>query len=60
MELFTAEGVDPCEVYFSDYADSEGRQLPRTILVRCGDWPSATGVPLFDQTYKVTAYTLGK
>jgi hypothetical protein len=52
LELFPMDNVDPCELYFSDYADTEGRQLPRSIVVRCGD--------AFDQPYKVTSYTLAK
>ncbi len=52
LEMFPADQVDPCELYFSDYADSDGRQLPRTIQVVCGDG--------FDQTYKVTSYSLAK
>jgi hypothetical protein len=52
MEFFPASDVDPCELYFTDYAVAEGRQLPRTIQVRCGEG--------FDQVYKVTSYALAK
>ena len=52
LELFPADNVDPCELYFSDYAETEGRQLPRTIQVICGDG--------FKQDYKVTSYVLAK
>jgi len=42
VEFFAAEDVDPCEVYFSDYREVEGRQLPGHIEVRVGDVPYAT------------------
>jgi S1-C subfamily serine protease len=58
LDLFAADQVDPCELYFSDYAAIDGRQLPRTIQVRCG--ASLDDTFTFDQVYKVTSYTLAK
>ncbi len=58
LELFSADDVDPCELYFSDYAETEGRQMPRTIQVRCGAGVDQTYN--FDQAYKITSYTLAK
>ncbi len=52
LEMFPDDQVDPCELYFSDYANTDGRQLPRTIQIVCGDG--------FDQVYKVTSYVLAK
>jgi serine protease Do len=43
----SASGIDPCELYFSDYAPQNGRQLPRQIDVRYGD--------VYEQTFKVGA-----
>jgi len=37
VEFFAAEDVDPCEVYFSDYREVEGRQLPGQMEVRVGN-----------------------
>ena len=37
IEVFPEQGVDPCEVYFSDDRDADGRQLPGKIEVRWGD-----------------------
>jgi hypothetical protein len=37
MEMWPAEGVDPCEVYFDDYRESEGRWMPHRLEVRHGD-----------------------
>ncbi|HEY4760995.1 MAG TPA: trypsin-like peptidase domain-containing protein, partial [Thermoguttaceae bacterium] len=37
MELFPADDVDPCEVYFSEYHDVDGRLLPGRMEVRFGD-----------------------
>jgi hypothetical protein len=37
LEMFADEQLDPCELYFSDYAEVEGRLLPRTMTVRHGD-----------------------
>ncbi|MFH1265774.1 MAG: trypsin-like peptidase domain-containing protein, partial [Planctomycetota bacterium] len=39
MEMFPEEDVDPCEVYFSDYRQVEGRRLPGRMEVRFGDDP---------------------
>jgi serine protease Do len=37
VEMFPDSGVDPCEVYFDDYREIEGRQWPHQIRVRHGD-----------------------
>lgn len=37
MEMFAEEGVDPCEVYFHDYRQREGRFVPGRLEVRYGD-----------------------
>ncbi|MDZ4820897.1 MAG: trypsin-like peptidase domain-containing protein [Planctomycetota bacterium] len=37
IEMFPADNMDPCEIYFSDYQPLDGRLLPRTIEVRHGD-----------------------
>jgi serine protease Do len=37
VEMFPDSGVDPCEVYFDDYREIEGRQWPHLIRVRHGD-----------------------
>ena len=42
MEMFPDEDSDPCELYFSDYAEKDGRLLPGKIEVRYGDEPFAT------------------
>jgi hypothetical protein len=45
MELFPSEDaddVDPCEIYFSEYLEHDGRLLPGLMEVRYGDIPYAT------------------
>jgi hypothetical protein len=37
MEMFGDEHSDPCEIYFYEYEELEGRHLPRRWEVRCGD-----------------------
>ncbi len=37
MEMYPAADTDPCEVYFGDYRESEGRFIPRRIEVHYGD-----------------------
>jgi hypothetical protein len=37
IEMFPDSGVDPCEVFFSDYREIEGRQWPHAVRVRHGD-----------------------
>lgn len=37
LEVFPAEDADPCELYFSEYAEVDGRQMPGRIEVRHGD-----------------------
>ena len=41
IELFPDENSDPCEVYFSDYRETDGRRLPARMDVRFGDQPFA-------------------
>jgi hypothetical protein len=37
MEMFPDTYADPCEVYFDDYREVEGRHLPHRLEVRFGD-----------------------
>jgi hypothetical protein len=37
VETYITRDGDPCELYFSDYRDVEGRKLPHRIEVRYGD-----------------------
>jgi S1-C subfamily serine protease len=37
MELFPAEDVDPCELYFSEFQEVDGRMMPARIEARHGD-----------------------
>jgi hypothetical protein len=37
IEMFPDTTVDPCEIYFADYREIEGRKIPHTLLVRHGD-----------------------
>jgi len=37
IEMFPNEDSDPCEVYFSDYREIDGRLLPGKMEVRYGD-----------------------
>lgn len=37
LEMTPDNGVDPCEVYFSDYREIDGRQIPHKLEVRHGD-----------------------
>jgi hypothetical protein len=37
LEMLPQEDTDPCELYFSEYQEVEGRMLPRRIEVRHGD-----------------------
>ena len=37
LEMLPEEDTDPCELYFSDYREVEGRQFPHRIEVRHGD-----------------------
>ncbi len=39
LELFPAENTDPCEVYFSDCHDVDGRLLPGQMEVRTAEGP---------------------
>ncbi len=34
LEMFPDDGADPCEVYFSDYRENDGRLLPHRMEVR--------------------------
>ena len=37
LEMYPEEDTDPCELYFSEYQEIEGRMLPARIEVRHGD-----------------------
>ena len=37
IEMFAGEDADPCEVYFLDYRERDGRLLPGRMEVRFGD-----------------------
>jgi serine protease Do len=37
LEMFPDESSDPCEVYFSDFREEQGRRWPGRIEVRYGD-----------------------
>jgi len=37
LEMYPDDDTDPCELYFGDYREVEGRQLPFRIEVRNGD-----------------------
>jgi hypothetical protein len=37
VEMFPDEDTDPCELYFGDIRESEGRMVPGRIVVRHGD-----------------------
>lgn len=37
LEMFPADDLDPCEIYFSDYRETAGRWLPYRWEVRHGD-----------------------
>lgn len=46
VEMFPEENTDPCEVYFSEYQQVEGRWLPGKMEVRYGDDPYGTFLSL--------------
>ncbi|MBX3412083.1 MAG: trypsin-like peptidase domain-containing protein [Pirellulales bacterium] len=52
LEMFPANDVDPCELYFSDYREFDGRRLPGRIEVRHGDEVYAVLLP---ETYRLEA-----
>ncbi|MGO8746738.1 MAG: trypsin-like peptidase domain-containing protein [Thermoguttaceae bacterium] len=37
LEMYPEENADPCEIYFSDYREVEGRQVPGRMKVVHGD-----------------------
>lgn len=37
LEMYPDDSVDPCEVYFSDYRDVGGRQVPHSFVVLHGE-----------------------
>jgi serine protease Do len=41
IELYADDNSDPCEVYFSDYRETDGRWLPGQMEARFGDQPFA-------------------
>ena len=42
IEMFADEQSDPCEIYFADYREIDGRWLPGRMEVRYGNDPFAT------------------
>ena len=42
VEMFAREDADPCEIYFYDYREVDGRYLPHQVEVRHGDDVYAT------------------
>ena len=52
IELFPDENSDPCEVYFFDYREMDGRFVPGRMAVRFGDEPFAT--------FKIDAFKVEK
>ncbi len=49
LEMYPEEDTDPCELYFSEYQEIEGRMLPTRIEVRHGED--------FAQVYQCKEYT---
>ena len=47
MEMYPEEDVDPCEIYFSEYQETDGRHVPHRMEVRFGD--EIFGVFQFEQ-----------
>ena len=47
MEMYADEDVDPCEIYFSEYRETDGRHVPGRMEVRFGD--EVYGVFQFEQ-----------
>ena len=41
VEFFADEDVDPCEIYFTEYREIDGRHVPARMEVRYGDEPFA-------------------
>jgi hypothetical protein len=37
MEMYPDTNVDPCEVFFHDYVEVEGRPMPHRLIVQFGD-----------------------
>jgi hypothetical protein len=37
LEMYPENDTDPCEIYFNDYQEQEGRHFPRHLEVRFGD-----------------------
>jgi S1-C subfamily serine protease len=37
VEMSSGEETDPCEIYFGDYREVDGRWLPQAMEARCGD-----------------------
>jgi hypothetical protein len=52
LEMYPADNADPCEVYFSDYRDVNGRLLPGRMEVRTADGPFGV--------FKLDQFTFGK
>jgi len=39
LEFYSADDTDPCELYFEDYVDFDGRQVPSRFEIIIGDDP---------------------
>jgi len=52
IEFFPDESSDPCEVYFFDYRETDGRFVPGRVVVRFGDEPFAA--------FKIDAFKVEK
>jgi S1-C subfamily serine protease len=37
IELYSADDADPCEIFFSQFSEVEGRRVPHRWWIRCGD-----------------------
>jgi len=42
LEMFSSDDADPCEIALGDYHEVDGRWLPQSLAVRCGDELFAT------------------
>ena len=52
MEMFSSDDSDPCELFFHEYEEVDGRQIPRRIQVRHGDF--------YEVNYQVKKISFGK
>jgi len=52
LEMFSADDADPCEIYFSDYREVDGRPMPGRIEIRHADEVYAVMLP---ETFQLEA-----